>query len=56
MRTERGLSQEVIAHRVGLTLSAYGRIEGGKVAPGWSAVRAIGEVLDISMKEFGSIG
>ena len=55
MRTERGLSQEVIAHRVGLTLS-YGRIEGGKVAPGWSAVRAIAEVLNISIEEFAPIG
>jgi len=54
LRTERGLSQEGLAHASGLTTAAYSRIEGALSSPGWSTVRRIAEALHVSMAELGA--
>ena len=46
------LSQEAIAHRAGLTVSAYARIERGEANPTWTTVTHIARALDVSLAEF----
>jgi transcriptional regulator with XRE-family HTH domain len=53
LRSERGWSQEQLAHEAGLTTSAYNRIESGSAAPGWSTVRRLAEALGVSMADLG---
>ncbi|HLH14023.1 MAG TPA: helix-turn-helix transcriptional regulator [Solirubrobacteraceae bacterium] len=49
MRTERGETQEDLAHRAGLTVAAFARIERGHANPTWTTVRRIAEALDVSL-------
>lgn len=51
LREERGWSQEQLAHKAGLTASAYNRIEAGKASPGWSTVVRLAEGLGVSLRE-----
>jgi transcriptional regulator with XRE-family HTH domain len=53
LRDQRGWSQEELAHKAGLTTSAYNRIESGSAAPGWSTVRRLAEALGVSMADLG---
>jgi transcriptional regulator with XRE-family HTH domain len=55
LRTQRGLSREMLAHEAGITVSAYARIETGVTAPGWSTVRRIAEALEVSLAELGEL-
>ena len=41
MRVERGDTQEELAHRAGLTVAAFARIERGHANPTWTTVRRI---------------
>jgi transcriptional regulator with XRE-family HTH domain len=51
---ERGdLSQETIAHKAGLTVSAYARIERGEANPTWTTVTKIAKALDVSLAQLG---
>ncbi len=49
MRVERGDTQEDLAHRAGLTVAAFARIERGHANPTWTTVRRIAVALDISL-------
>lgn len=49
VRQERGETQEDLAHRAGLTVAAFARIERGHANPTWTTVRRIAEALDISL-------
>jgi transcriptional regulator with XRE-family HTH domain len=49
MRIERGDTQEDLAHRAGLTVAAFARIERGHANPTWTTVRRIAVALDISL-------
>lgn len=55
LRDERGLTQEGLAHRAGLTTSGYVRIEACASAPGWSTVRRVAEALDVTLAELGRL-
>jgi transcriptional regulator with XRE-family HTH domain len=49
MRVERGETQEDLAHRAGLTVAAFARIERGHANPTWTTVRRIAVALEISL-------
>ncbi|MGA2454158.1 MAG: helix-turn-helix transcriptional regulator [Solirubrobacteraceae bacterium] len=49
MRIERGDTQEDLAHRAGLTVAAFARIERGHANPTWTTVRRIALALEISL-------
>ncbi len=49
MRIERGDTQEDLAHRAGLTVAAFARIERGHANPTWTTVRRIAVALDVSL-------
>jgi transcriptional regulator with XRE-family HTH domain len=51
IREERGLTQEGLAFRAGITLGSYAQIELGNSAPAWSTVRRIAEALDVPLVE-----
>ncbi len=53
LRTERGETQEDLAHRAGLTVAAFARIERGHANPTWTTVTRIARALDISLAELG---
>jgi transcriptional regulator with XRE-family HTH domain len=49
MRLARGDTQEDLAHRAGLTVAAFARIERGHANPTWTTVRRIALALDVSL-------
>ncbi len=49
MRLEYDHTQEDLAHRAGLTVAAYARIERGHANPTWATVRRIAAALDVSL-------
>jgi len=53
LRTERGETQEDLAHRAGLTVAAFARIERGHANPTWTTVIRIASALDISLAALG---
>jgi transcriptional regulator with XRE-family HTH domain len=50
-RLARGDTQEDLAHRAGLTVAAYARIERGHANPTWTTVRRISAALELSLIE-----
>ncbi len=53
LRTERGDTQEDLAHRAGLTVAAFARIERGHANPTWTTVRRIAGALEITLAGLG---
>jgi transcriptional regulator with XRE-family HTH domain len=53
LRSERGETQEDLAHRAGLTVAALARIERGQANPTWTNVRRIALALDVSLGALG---
>jgi transcriptional regulator with XRE-family HTH domain len=53
LRLERGDTQEDLAHRAGLTVAAFARIERGQANPTWTTVRRIAGALDITLAALG---
>ena len=51
LREARGLSQEQVAQRAGVTMNTYARVELGQAAPSWSTVRSIAAALDVSLRD-----
>lgn len=51
MRVERGDTQEDLAHRAGLTVAAFARIERGHANPTWTTVRRIAVALEVSLAD-----
>jgi transcriptional regulator with XRE-family HTH domain len=49
MRVARDETQEDLAHRAGLTVAAYARIERGHANPTWTTVRRIAVALDVNL-------
>ncbi len=49
MRVERGDTQEDLAHRAGLTVAAFARIERGHANPTWTTVRRIAAALEVTL-------
>jgi transcriptional regulator with XRE-family HTH domain len=53
LRTQHGHTQEDLAHRAGLTVAAFARIERGHANPTWTTVRRIAAALEISLAALG---
>ncbi len=51
LRTERGLSQEAVAHEAGVSYTTLAKIELGHSAPAWLTVRSIARALDITLSD-----
>jgi transcriptional regulator with XRE-family HTH domain len=51
LRTQRGQTQEDLAHDAGMTLAAFGRVERAQVDPAWSTVVRIAGGLRVSLVE-----
>jgi transcriptional regulator with XRE-family HTH domain len=51
LRTNRGMTQEDLAHGAGITVGHLSKIERGLANPGWSTVEAIADALGIKMGE-----
>ncbi len=51
MRTVKGLSQEDIAEKLGISANGYGKIERGETDVQWSRLQKIAEILEISVKD-----
>lgn len=49
MRLARGDTQEDLAHRAGLTVAAFARIERGHANPTWTTVRRIAVAMEVSL-------
>jgi transcriptional regulator with XRE-family HTH domain len=49
LRLEQGETQEDLAHRAGLTVAAFARIERGNANPTWTTVRRIAVALGVSL-------
>jgi transcriptional regulator with XRE-family HTH domain len=54
LREERGLTQEALAFRSGVSMSSLGRIELGRTSAAWTTVCQLAEALDVSMGELGA--
>lgn len=53
LRTERGETQEDLAHKANLTVAAFARIERGDANPTWTTVRRIADALEITLAALG---
>jgi len=53
-RLRNGTTQEDLAFKADVTISALSRIERGRSDTVWSTVRAIAKALDVRMDELGS--
>jgi transcriptional regulator with XRE-family HTH domain len=51
LREERGLAQEALAQKAGISTGSLSRIERGVASPAWATVRCIADALDISLIE-----
>ena len=54
LRHERGLTQEDLAHKAGITTGTLSLIERGQANPTWGTVGAVAGALGISMGDLGS--
>jgi transcriptional regulator with XRE-family HTH domain len=55
MRKFKGLSQEDIAEKLGISANGYGKIERGETDVQWSRLQKIAEILDMSVKDLVSL-
>lgn len=51
LRSKKGVTQEAVAHRAGITVAHLSGIERGHANPSWAAVMAIADALDVSIVE-----
>jgi transcriptional regulator with XRE-family HTH domain len=51
LREDRGMAQEALAFRSGISTGAIARIELGQASPAWVTVRAIATALDVTLRE-----
>jgi transcriptional regulator with XRE-family HTH domain len=49
LRTERGLSQEELAHRASLHPTWISHLESGRENPAWGTVRRLADALEVSL-------
>jgi transcriptional regulator with XRE-family HTH domain len=55
LRNKRGLSQEDLAHKAGITTGTLSIIERGRSNPTWGTVKAIATALDTSLGELDAL-
>lgn len=51
-RIEKGLSQDEVAKKIGVSQQAYGRYELGQREPGLQTILQLAEILEFSAGEF----
>lgn len=51
LREDRGMAQEALAFRSGISTGAIARIELAQASPAWVTVRLIADALDVSLAE-----
>jgi len=51
LRLERGLTQEEVAHRVGIVNSYFGEIERGRRHPTLAVLGRIADALDVQLEQ-----
>jgi transcriptional regulator with XRE-family HTH domain len=54
LRESRGLTQESLAFRSGVSMSSLGRIELGRTSAAWATVVQLADALDVSMADLGA--
>ena len=54
LREARAIGQETLAHRAGLSVATYARVERGQVNPTWTTVRRILDALGVPLAELGT--
>jgi transcriptional regulator with XRE-family HTH domain len=54
LREERGLTQEALAFKSGVSISSLGRIEMGRTSAAWTTVVQLADALGVSMGELGA--
>lgn len=55
LRTERGMTQEALAHAAGVTVSHLSTIERGHSNPTWATVKAVAAALDSAIDKLASL-
>lgn len=55
MRSKRGLTQEALVQKAGITVAHLSAIERGHANPTWGTVQAIADGLGVSMGELGKL-
>jgi transcriptional regulator with XRE-family HTH domain len=55
VREKRGLTQEAVAHKAGITTATFGVIERGLSNPTWATVKSIAAALDVSISELAKL-
>jgi transcriptional regulator with XRE-family HTH domain len=56
LRTERGLSQEELAHRSGIHLTWIGRLESGATNPSWGTTKQVAHGLGVPHAMLAALG
>jgi transcriptional regulator with XRE-family HTH domain len=54
LREDRGMTQEALAFKSGVSISSLGRIEMGRTSAAWTTVVQLADALDVSMGELGA--
>lgn len=54
LREDRGLTQEALAFKSGVSISSLGRIEMAHTSAAWTTVRQLADALGASMAELGA--
>lgn len=54
LREDRGIAQEALAFRSGVSTVTIARIELGQSSPAWVTVRQIARALEVSMAKLGA--
>ena len=55
LREQRGITQEMLAYRAGLSVGTLGRIEVGRTAPSWDSVQRIIEALGVTLADLAAV-
>jgi transcriptional regulator with XRE-family HTH domain len=55
LRTERGMTQEALAHAAGVTVSHLSTIERGHSNPTWATVKGIASAFDLPLREVAAL-
>jgi XRE family transcriptional regulator, regulator of sulfur utilization len=55
LRTERGMTQEALAHAAGVTVGHLSMIERGHSNPTWATVKAVAVALEVTMVDLAKL-
>lgn len=55
LRTERGMTQEALAHAAGVTVSHLSTIERGHSNPTWGTTKGVAKALHVTMGELAKL-